>query len=118
MILLFEFNIDENKIIDDLFDPLLLEEIDLWHFKCDIVEDENDKTKSRISNLYFKFKPYRKMLDKLDERTIFQENPYIKDDELIYIEKEIKIDGKKKKYYDYIPLEGIGSFFILKGYIF
>ncbi len=112
-----EFNIDENKIIDDLFDPLLLEEIDLWHFKCDIVEDENDKTKSRISNFIFKFKPYEKMLDKLDERTIFQENPYIKDDELIYIEKEIKIDGKKEKYYDYIPLEGIGSF-SFEGYIF
>lgn len=112
-----EFNVDDNKIIDDLFDPLELPDINLWHFKCNLIEDANDKSKTRIKNFEFKFSPYEKMLEKLQERKIIQENPYIKNDELIYLEKEIKIDGKKETINEYISLEGIGSF-SFEGYIF
>ncbi|WP_419777810.1 sensor histidine kinase [Malaciobacter marinus] len=112
-----EFNVDENKIIDNLFDPLELPDINLWYFRCDILEDENDKSKTRIKNFEFKFSPYEKMLEKLQERIIKQEDPYIKDDELIYLEKDVKEDGKKETEYEYLPLEGIGSF-SFEGYIF
>lgn len=113
-----DFTINEKGIIDDLFDPLSLVDVNLWHFKCDIISNNEDKNKTQISNFEYKFKPYKKMdLTKIEGRIISQEDKYIEDDKFINYEKEILLDGYKKILFEPIPLDGIGSFSI-EGYIF
>lgn len=113
-----DFTINEKGIIEDLFDPLSLVDINLWHFKCDIIPNNEDKNKTQISNFEYKFKPYKKMdLTKIEERIISQEDKYIEDDKFLNYEKEILLDGDKKILFEPISLDGIGSF-SFEGYIF
>ncbi len=113
-----DFTVNKKGIIDDLFDPLELPDINLWHFKCDIVPNEIDNSKTQISNFEYHFKPYKRMdSTKIEKRDITQENKYIEDDKFLNYEKEIRLDGDKKILYEPIPLNGIGSF-SFEGYIF
>ena len=113
-----DFSVNKKGIIDDLFDPLSLVDINLWHFKCNIIPNNEDKNKTQISNFEYKFKPYKKMdLTKIKERIITQEDNYIENDKFLNYEKEIKVDGDRKILYEPISLKGIGSF-SFEGYIF
>jgi len=113
-----DFDINEDEIIDDLFDPLSLSEVNLWHFKCDIVSNENDPEKTQIENFSYSFVPYKKMdSTKIEKRIVLQEDKYIDDDKFLNYEEEIELDGDKKILYEPIPLKGIGSF-SFEGYIF